>query len=394
MERLKLNSDEIKVTLKHIIENNKNLQARGKKPVAISICGPAGLGKTSSVQELKEELGIKHFEKINLGQMDELGDLVGIPVKEYWMTTPEGKGKWIDETVVSEFKTQGYTLTNNSRMGYSKPSWVAGKGEGGVLVLDDYSRAQPRFMQAIMEIVNDQEYISWKLPKNWTVILTENPDDGTYNVTDIDAATRSRFITIDMKFEVEPWAAWAAKDGIDERCINFMLMNPEIIKPETPEVNPRVLVKFFDSLISIPDFNEQLPLIQIIGEGSAGPEVTSMFTSFIHNKMDKMISPKEILDVTKPFEGIAHKIKELVKEGVDYRADLGYVLTTRLINHMLINVTDKEITTKFLERIKDLTTSDVLGADLKFVIAKKVISSNNKYNSLLIDADIVDMILD
>jgi hypothetical protein len=61
---------------------------------------------------------------------------------------------------------------------------------------------------------------------------------------------------------------------------------------------------------------------------------------------------------------------------------------------MLINVTDKEITTKFLERVKDLTTSDVLGADLKFVIAKKVISSNNKYNSLLIDADIVDMILD
>lgn len=74
MERLKLNSDEIKSTLKHIIENNKALQTRGKKPVAISICGPAGLGKTSSAQELKQDLSIRHFEKINLGQMDELGD--------------------------------------------------------------------------------------------------------------------------------------------------------------------------------------------------------------------------------------------------------------------------------------------------------------------------------
>lgn len=74
MERLKLNSEEIKTTLKHTIQNNKMLQALGKKPVAISISGPAGLGKTSCAEELKEELGLKYFEKINLGQMDELGD--------------------------------------------------------------------------------------------------------------------------------------------------------------------------------------------------------------------------------------------------------------------------------------------------------------------------------
>jgi hypothetical protein len=394
MNATKLNSEEIKDTLKHVIENNKSLQARGKKPVAISIMGAAGLGKTSSVEELRPELNLTYFEKINLGQMDELGDLVGIPVKEYWMTAPQGKGKWIDEKVISEYSKQGWVLTNNSRMGYSKPSWVAGKGEGGILVLDDYTRAQPRFMQAIMEIVNNQEYISWKLPKNWTVILTENPDDGTYNVSDVDPATRSRFITLNMKFEVEPWAAWAVKDGIDGRCINFMLMHPEIIKDETPEVNPRVLVKFFDSLASIPDFNKQLPLIQILGEGSVGPEVTSMFTSFIHNNLDKMISPKEILDTKIPFDQIAMKVKELVKEGTDYRADLAYVLTQRLINHMLFNVEDSKIDAAFLQRVKDLTVSKVLGSDLKFVLAKKVIASNNKYNSLLIDAEIVDMILD
>lgn len=310
------------------------------------------------------------------------------------MTSIEGKGKWIDENVISEFKSQGYTLTNNSRMGYSKPSWIAGKGEGGVLVLDDYTRAQPRFMQAIMEIVDKQEYISWKLPKNWTVILTENPDNGTYNVSDIDPATRSRFVTIDMKFEVEPWAAWAAKDGIDERCINFMLMHPEIIKDETPEVNPRVLVKFFDSLISIPDFNQQLPLIQIIGEGSAGPEVTSMFTSFIGNKLDKMITPAEIMNTTKPFSEIENKIKSLVKEGVDYRADLAYVLTTRLINYMLYTVKDEEMNIKFIERTKDLILSNCLGTDLKFILARKIINARAKFNQLASDTKIIDIILE
>jgi hypothetical protein len=397
MNKIKLNSKELKDTLKHIISNNRILQDNGKNPVTVSICGAAGLGKTSAVEQLATELDIKHFVQINLGQLDELGDLVGIPVKEYYMTKEvSGKqtGKYIDEKVVDTMVKQGYMLTNNSRMSYSKPAWIAGKGENGVLVLDDYTRAQPRFMQAIMEIINKQEYISWKLPKNWSILLTENPDDGTYNVTDIDAAAKSRYITFDMKFEPEVWAEWATQNNIDERCINFMLMNPEIVKDETPHINPRSLVKFFDCLFTIKDFDAQLALIQNIGEGSVGPEVTTMFTQFIHNKLDKMISPKEILNEKVSFETIQTKIKDLIKSDTKYRADLAYVLTTRLINHLLFNVTDKEITPALIERIKQLIISNALGSDLKFVLAKKVVNGNNKFNKLLLDSTIVDVILE
>lgn len=397
MNKIKLNSKELKETLKHIIANNRILQENGKNPVTVSICGPAGLGKTSAVEQLSSELDIKHFVQINLGQLDELGDLVGIPVKEYYMTKEvNGKqtGKYIDEKVIDTMVKQGYELTNNSRMSYSKPAWIAGKGENGILVLDDYTRAQPRFMQAVMEIINKQEYISWKLPKNWSILLTENPDDGTYNVTDIDAAAKSRYITFDMKFEPEVWAEWATQNNIDERCINFMLMNPEIIKDETPHINPRSLVKFFDCLYTIKDFDKSLPLIQNIGEGSVGPEVTTMFTQFIHNKLDKMISPKEILNEKVQFETIQTKIKDLIKDDTKYRADLAYVLTTRLINHLLFNVTDKEITPALIERIKQLIISNALGTDLKFVLAKKVVNGNNKFNKLLLDTAIVDVILE
>ena len=397
MNKIKLNSKELKDTLKHIIANNRVLQENGKNPVTVSICGAAGLGKTSAVEQLSSELDIKHFVQINLGQLDELGDLVGIPVKEYYMTKEvNGKqtGKYIDEKVIDTMVKQGYELTNNSRMSYSKPAWIAGKGENGILVLDDYTRAQPRFMQAVMEIINKQEYISWKLPKNWSILLTENPDDGTYNVTDIDAAAKSRYITFDMKFEPEVWAEWATQNNIDERCINFMLMNPEIIKDETPHINPRSLVKFFDCLFTIKDFDKALPMIQNIGEGSVGPEVTTMFTQFIHNKLDKMISPKEILNEKVQFETIQAKIKDLIKDDTKYRADLAYVLTTRLINHLLFNVTDKEITPALIERIKQLIISNALGTDLKFVLAKKVVNGNNKFNKLLLDSTIVDVILE
>jgi len=398
MNKVQLNSKQLKETLTHLILNNRTLQEDGLKPVAISICGPAGLGKTSVVEQLAEELNIKHVEIINLAQLDELGDLVGIPVKEYQMVLKQGDkqvGKWIDEKVMTSFTNQGWVATTNSRMNYAKPAWIAGKGENGVLILDDYTRAAPRFMQAVMEIIDKQRYISWSLPKGWTVLLTENPDDGTYNVTDIDAAAKSRYITFDMKWEPEVWAEWAEQSKIDQRAINFTLLHgKEIIKDTNPYVNPRSLVKFYNSLRTIKDYNSQLGLIQNIGEGAVGPEITTLFTSFIHNKLDKMISPVDILDTTVAFDTVKMKIKSLIKEDKEYRADLAYVLTTRLINHMLFTVTNKEITRDFIDRVKDLVVSNCLGSDLKFVLAKKVINSNNKYNVLMLEQDIIDVILE
>lgn len=398
MNKSQMNSKELKETLTHLILNNRSIQEDGLKPVAISICGAAGLGKTSVVEQLAEELDIKHVEIINLAQLDELGDLVGIPVKEYQMVAKQGDkqlGKWVDEKIMDSFASQGWKANGQSRMSYAKPAWISGKGENGVLILDDYTRAAPRFMQAVMEIIDKQRYISWALPKGWTILLTENPDDGTYNVTDIDAAAKSRYITFDMRWEADVWAEWAEKSGIDQRAINFTLLHgKEIMKDNNPHINPRSLVKFFNSLRTIKDFNKSLTLIQNIGEGAVGPEVTTMFTSFIHNKLDKMISPLEILDTKVSFDTVQGKIKDLIKEGNEYRADLGYVLTTRLINHMLYTVKDKEITKDFITRIKDLVVSNCLGSDLKFVLAKKVINSNNKYNVLMLEDDVVNVILE
>jgi hypothetical protein len=154
------------------------------------------------------------------------------------------------------------------------------------------------------------------------------------------------------------------------------------------------LVKFYNSLRTIKDFNSNLALIQNIGEGAVGPEVTTMFTSFIHNKLDKMITPQEILDTNVAFDTVKLKIVDLIKADTEYRSDLAYVLTTRLINHMVHNVESKEITPKFIERVKDLITSEVLGADLKFVLAKKVINANNKYNVLMLEDSVIDVILE
>jgi midasin (ATPase involved in ribosome maturation) len=73
MSQVQLNVDELKDFVKHIVNNNQFIQSQGKVPVTINIAGDAGLGKTSAILQVGEELGL-NVVKLNLSQLEELGD--------------------------------------------------------------------------------------------------------------------------------------------------------------------------------------------------------------------------------------------------------------------------------------------------------------------------------
>jgi MoxR-like ATPase len=162
MNQVNLNIDELQDFVGHIIKNNRHLQSEGKKPVAIEVVGESGIGKTTSIMDMTQEHGLD-FVKLNLAQIEELGDLVGFPIKQFQMWTEKnGKkiGKWVDEVAVNDHSKLGFQTTGKSRMSYSAPEWIADKKAGGVLLLDDWNRADVRFIQACMELVDRQQYIS------------------------------------------------------------------------------------------------------------------------------------------------------------------------------------------------------------------------------------------
>ena len=68
-----INLTEFKEIAKYIFKNNLRLRELGKKPTAIELIGESGLGKTTCVMELGEELGMRVI-KLNLAQLEELGD--------------------------------------------------------------------------------------------------------------------------------------------------------------------------------------------------------------------------------------------------------------------------------------------------------------------------------
>jgi hypothetical protein len=188
-----------------------------------------------------------------------------------------------------------------------------------------------------------------------------------------------------MKWDHERWAEWAETENLDGRCINFVLMHPEIVQPEKG-VNPRSITTFFNCISSIPVFDNQLPLIQMVGEGSVGPEVATLFTSFIHNKLDKLISPKDILLKTDD-TFVKTQLLAAIEGDNSYRADIASIMITRLINYTL-NYADKNpITPEIINRLSFLIKDDAIFTDdLKYHLVKKVLNGNKqKFSKLLFD---------
>ncbi len=428
INQVQLDSAEMVNFLEHIISNNRHIQKEGKKVVATEVIGDSGLGKTSVVLQIAEQHKLD-VVKLNLAQIEELGDLVGFPVRQFELCkkgeqpmpveAPKFEMKkveiapgkfaikkipvkapvvdaatsaclWIDENAVEQYTKQGYEFTGKKRMSYCPPEWIADKKGGGILMLDDWNRADTRFIQAVMELVDRQEYISWKLPKDWHIILTANPDDGNYMVNSIDSAQKTRFVSVVMKFNHERWAEWAEKEGIDGRCINFVLMHPEIVDADKG-VNPRSITTFFNCISSVKTFEDDLPLIQMVGEGSVGGEVATLFTQFINNRLDKLVTPKDIL-LTKDDAKVIKLLTDATGEvsSSEYRADIASILTTRLINYTLNYATKNPITPEIINRLIMLVKEEeVFTDDLKYHIVKKILNGNKqKFQKLIFDKDV------
>ena len=234
-----------------------------------------------------------------------------------------------------------FELTDQVRMSYATPAWLPREENpnGTLLLLDDYSRANSLFMQAVMELICTGKYISWKLPKYTNIALSSNPDDGSYQVSSLDAAQMSRMVNFPIKFDIKVWSRWAEAAQLDTRALNFALMySNEIFEQENNQtINPRSYTTFCNAISGLEDWSETKTLAMIlnIAKGCFDDKdnvIGHLFTMFIANKLDKLISPERLL--TGKWEEVSDEIKKCVYDRTgNYRPDIASVLSTRLLNY-------------------------------------------------------------
>lgn len=279
------NSKELKEILSHIFNRNNELSELEKKGTPICIWGTHGLGKTQIIRDYALEKKWK-FSYIAPAQFEEMGDLHGMPT----VVDPDGN-------IVGD----EYTV-------YSPPDWVPREEGPGILLLDDINRADDRILRGCMQLLQNFELTSWKLPPKWQIVATANPEGGDYSVTPMDGAMLTRMLHATLKFDAKIWAEWAYKANVDKRGISFVLTYPELVNSE--RTTPRSLTQFFEQIAPIENLKKNLQLVEALALSSLDEVAVSTFISFVNDELIQLIDPEEILDA-KDFKSVENKIKDI-----------------------------------------------------------------------------------
>lgn len=165
----------------------------------IMLAGRHGIGKSQILTRYFKSKGIP-VKTLFLGQMSDPGDLLGLPNKD------EKTGKTV----------------------FMPPYWFPVDGQPIVLFLDEINRARPEILQTVMDLVLNRKLAGRELPEGSRIIAAGN-DGEEYQLTDLDPALVSRFNIYTFRPTVEDWLLWATRTGLDERILNFIGANPELL---------------------------------------------------------------------------------------------------------------------------------------------------------------------
>ena len=346
---------------KYFLENNKRLVDKGLSPISYGICGSCGIGKTKSIESLANELGITLIT-LSLSQLEEIGDLVGMPLKEFETTD----GNWISVDLINGCDFSNFT--GRSRTSYAPPAWLPREfnPNGTILYLDDWNRSTSIFLQAVMQLIQDGKYVSWSLPK----------------------------YGFPVKFSIDEWANWAEKREIDNRCINFALSySSELFDTENHAINARSYTMFSDIISGIEDWSNPSNLAKILNIAKGCFDDPD---NVIANKLDMLISPKDMLMME--WEEVSPKIESAVyDEQGKYRAAVASILHTRLLNYIDYYFSKPESDASVvLDRLMDFIHSDkkLFDEDIIFNIIKHLSTKYpKKTNKMLYNPEVREKIL-
>lgn len=178
--------------------------------IAIRIRGKHGIGKSQSVYQIGQELGLEVVER-RLSQMTE-GDIIGLPIIS-------GEG----ETRNTQFKPCDWLVDccNHPRL----------------LFLDELNRALPGVEQATFQLADSRKFYGYTLHPGTRIIIAENIGD-QYQVQSSDPAAISRYAVIDLEPTVDEWLEFAS-EHCHPALVEFIRANSRWLEHEKSYENNR-----------------------------------------------------------------------------------------------------------------------------------------------------------
>lgn len=189
--------DIIKTNTKSIIDNPEN----ASKIPPLFIWGGAGVGKSSIIKSVADDLGID-FIDFRLSQREPV-DMRGLPV-------PNKENHTVEWYVTSDFPVD--------------------KNSKGIILFDELPTADVSLQVAAFEIILDRRLGKlYSLPNGWYVIAAGNRTTDKAGAKTILSPLANRFLHLEVNPNTEDWTKWGQRHDIHPAVIGFITFRNEFL---------------------------------------------------------------------------------------------------------------------------------------------------------------------
>lgn len=329
-----------------------------------TLVGDTGIGKSSIMKNIfrnapkvKNEEGkvgkANYLHSLFLAQM-EVGDLIGMPDKEY-----------TEKVVNGQLKRAGKTV-------WLAPDWFPEANSKGILLFDELGDSDPQTRKAVMPLLLTGELHSHILPKDVLLMCAMNPIGGNFGGVGFTKQFQNRLMFWKVKPSIDEWLAYA-EPLLPKYALAMVAEQPNLFEDRNDSnagwesstayngipsrrsitVATDILQEMTDT--DIKDFGDEL-LTSIVGTAAAGTLLT-----YRAMKINEVLNVDDLFK--KPVETMAKIDTWLNNEEIAKVSAF-----TRLVKAFLSNTKSvDEYDVKTLGKFLYILPSDMIGGMMFFI---------------------------
>lgn len=258
----------------NITQLKKSLPFLIESGLVPNIIGKHGIGKSSVIAQYAKENGYS-FHPFFLGQMNDTGDLLGLPEFDR-----DSEGRATGTRFIHPEK-----LPRNSR---------------SILFFDELNRASKDLLQAIFQLALEGTIHDYTLPKDSAIIMAMNPATDDYSVLDFaDKAFADRFVHINLDPTHEEFHDYMNSKYSSSNISEFLKQQTKLLEEEDLHQVSLDFVKpsrrSWDRLQKLENTGMPENLFREAGMGIVGTTAMVAYASWKESRV-KILNGKQILD--------------------------------------------------------------------------------------------------
>lgn len=225
--------------------------ARDAEYVVPYLMSGAGLGKTSTVQQIAAEMGV---------------DLIILSLAQY------------DYTEIA-----GWTLPNEDRtaMVRMQPDWMPTSGKG-IIFLDELPQAPVTNQNIAAQLVNERRVGPHKLPHGWVIVAAGNRTSDRAGTNTMPTHLRDRLMFLEVEADLEDAIAYYSKVGVSDKVRAYLRFRPEWLHKFDVQQNACPSPRSWERVSEIVSWDIDEACMAEAVAGQVGRAAAADFMGFLH----------------------------------------------------------------------------------------------------------------